>query len=87
MLWHKDQASADRTTTAFYGDFDFFFQVCEGFTYLRDPQLHKALFWAESLKGGELSYFLSDLSVNNIFRVAIVQQYFLDPFYFSIESR
>ena len=36
--------------------------------------------------GGVLSYFLGDLSVDDVFRRVIVQQYFLDPFYFSIES-
>ena len=45
-----------------------------------------ALFWDESLKGGELSNFLGDLSVDDVFRIATVQQYFLDSFYFSIES-
>ena len=35
--------------------------------------MHRALFWAESLKGGELSDFLGDLSVNDVFRTAIVQ--------------
>ena len=42
-------------------------------TYPRDPQVHKELFWAKSLKGGELSNFVGDLSVNDVFRISIVQ--------------
>ena len=76
----------DGTIAAFHGGFDFFFQVCGGLTYLRDPQVHRALIWAESLKSGELSDFLGDLSFDDNFRIAVVQQYFLNPFYFSIES-
>ena len=34
----------------------------------------------------ENSDFLGDLSVDDVFRIVIVQKYFLDPFYFSIES-
>ena len=34
--------------------------------------MHRALFWLESLKGGELSDFLGDLSVYGVFRIAIV---------------
>ena len=69
----KDQAGADGTIAAFYGGFDFFFQVCGWLTYPRDLQVHRALFWAESLKDGELSNFLGDLSVDDVFRIAIVQ--------------
>ena len=72
-LRRKDQAGADGTTAAFHGGSDFFFQVCGGLTNPRDPQVHWALFWAESLKGGKLSNFLGDLSVDDVFRIAIVQ--------------
>ena len=41
--------------------------------YPRDPQVHRTLFRAKSLKGGELSNFLGDLSVDDVFRIAIVQ--------------
>ena len=61
------------TIAAFHCGFDFFFQVCGGLTYPTDPQVHRALFWAESFKGGELSDFLGDLSVDDVFRIAIVQ--------------
>ena len=37
-----------------------------------DSQVHHTLFWAELLKGGELSDFLGDLSVDDVFRIAIV---------------
>ena len=68
----KDQAGADVTIAAFHGSFDFFFQVCGGLTYPRNPQVHRALFWAESLKGGKLSDFLGNLSIYDVFRIAIV---------------
>ena len=58
---------------AFHGSFDFFFQVCGGLIYPSDPQMRRALFWAKLLKGGELSDFLDDLSVDDIFRITIVQ--------------
>ena len=48
--------------------------------------MHRALVKAKSLKGGELSSFLGDLSNDDVFRIALVQQYFCDSFYFSIES-
>ena len=69
----QDQAGVDGTIAAFHGGFDFFFQVCGGLTNPRDPQVHRALFWAESLKVGKLSDFLGDLSVDDVFRIAIVQ--------------
>ena len=50
-----------------------FFQVCGGLANPRDLQVHRALFWAESLKGGKLSDFVGDLSVDDVFRIAIVQ--------------
>ena len=43
-LRRKEQAGADGTIAAFHGGFDFFFQVYGGLTYLRDPQVHRALF-------------------------------------------
>ena len=58
--------------SAFHDGFDFFFQVCQELTYPRDPQVHRALFRVESLKGGELSNFLGNLSID-VFRIAIVQ--------------
>ena len=42
--------------------FDFFFLVCAGLTYPRDPQVHKALFRAKSLKDRELND-LGDLNI------------------------
>ena len=39
----------------------------------KGPQVHGEPFCAESLKGGELSDFLGDPSVDDIFRIAIVQ--------------
>ena len=81
-----DQADVNGTIATFHDGFDFFFEVCGWLAYPRDPQVHMALFWVESLKGGELNNFLGDLSVDDVFRIAIVQQYFLDPLYFSIES-
>ena len=35
--------------------------------------MHLALFWIESLKDGKLSNFLGDLSVDDVFTIAIVQ--------------
>ena len=64
---------AEETIAAFHGSFASFFQVCGGFTNPRDPQVHMALFWAKSLKGGKPSDFLGDLSVGDVFRIAIVQ--------------
>ena len=58
---------------AFHGNFDFFFQVYGGLANPRDSQVYRALFWTESLKGGELSDFLGDMSVDDAFRIAIVQ--------------
>ena len=52
---------------------DFFFLVCGALVYSRSPQAHRALFRAESLKGGELSDFLCDLSVDDVFSIGIVQ--------------
>ena len=72
-LRRKDQAGTDGTIAAFHGGFDFFFQVCRWLTYPRDPQVHRILFRAELLKGGELRNFLGDLSVDDVFRIAIVQ--------------
>ena len=72
-LRRKDQAGADGTIAAFHGGFDFFFQVCRWLTYPRDPQVHRTLFRAKSLKSGERSNFLGDLSVDDVFRIAIVQ--------------
>ena len=69
----KNQAGTDGTTTAFRDGFDFFFQVCGGLIYPRDPQVDIVLFWTESLEGRELSGFLDDLSVDDVFRTAIVQ--------------
>ena len=69
----KDQVGADGTIAAFHGSFDFFFEVCGGLTYLRDPPIHQALFWAELLKGGKLSDLLGNLSIDDVFRIAIVQ--------------
>ena len=66
-LRRKDQAGADGTIAAFHGGFDFFFQVCGWLTYPRDLQVHRTLFRAKSLKGGELSNFLGDLSVDDVF--------------------
>ena len=54
-LRRKDQAGADGIIAAFHGGFDFIFRVCEGLINPRDPQVHRALFWAESLEGGGLS--------------------------------
>ena len=34
----KTQTGTDGTIAAFHGAFDFFFQVCGGLTYGRDPQ-------------------------------------------------
>ena len=34
--------------------------------------MHRALFWAEWLKGGELSNFLRDLSVDDVFRLPLI---------------
>ena len=48
--------------------------------------MRSTLFRAESLKGGELSNFFGDLSVDDVFRIVIVKKYFLDPFRFFIES-
>ena len=39
----------------------------------KGPSVHRTLFRAKSLTGGELSNFLGDLSVDNVFRIAIVQ--------------
>ena len=64
---------ADGTIAAFHGDFDFFFQVCDGLANPMDPQVHQALFWAKSLKGGKLINFIGDLSVDDVSRSAIVQ--------------
>ena len=72
---------ADGTVAAFLGGFDFFFQVCGGLTHPRGSRVHRSLFWAESLEGEKLSDFLGDLSVDDVFGIAIVQYYFLDPFY------
>ena len=33
----------------------------------------RALFWTKSLTGGELSDFLGDLSVDDVFKIVIVQ--------------
>ena len=63
---------ADGTTEALQGGFDFF-QVCGRLTYQRDSQVRRALSWAESLKGEELTNFLGDLRVDDVFRIAIVQ--------------
>ena len=71
-LRRKGQAGAEETIAAFHGGFDFFIQVCEGLIYPRYPQVHKALFRAESLKGGKLSDFLGDLSVDDVFTIASV---------------
>ena len=38
-----------------------------------DPQVHRALFWAKSLKSEEVSDLLSNLSVDDVFRIAIVK--------------
>ena len=72
MVRCKDQADADRTI-AFHDGFDFFFQVCGGLSYPRDPQVRRTLFWTKSLKSEELSNFLGDLSVDDVFRIAVVQ--------------
>ena len=50
-----------------------FFQVCGWLTYSMDPQLHRTLFRAKSFKGVELSDFLGDLSVDDVFGIAIAQ--------------
>ena len=73
MLWRSDQAGADKIIAAFHDGFDFFFQVCGGLTYPRDSQVHAALFRAKSLKGGEQTNFLGNLSVDDIFKIPIVQ--------------
>ena len=85
-LRRKDQAGADGTIAAFHAGFDFFIQVCRWLTDPRDPQVHRTFIRAKSLKGGERSNFLGDLSVDDVFRIAIVQLYLLDSFYFFIES-
>ena len=36
------------------------------------PQVHRALFWAESRKGGKLTNFLGDFRADDVFRIAIV---------------
>ena len=72
-LRHQDQAGADGTIAAFHNSFDFFFQVCGGLTYPRAAQVHQALFRTKSLKSGKLSYFLGDLTFDDVFRMAIVQ--------------
>ena len=72
-LRRKDQAGPDEIIAAFHGGFDFFFQVCGGLTYPRDPQVHREIFWAKSLKGRELNNFLGNLSIDDVFRIAIVQ--------------
>ena len=63
----------DGTIAAFHCGFGFFFQVCGGFIYPRHLQVHRTLFLAESLKGGELSDFLGNLGIDDIFKIAIVQ--------------
>ena len=68
-----DQAGAHQTIAAFHGGFNFFFQVCGEFTYPMDSQVYRALFRAESLQDIELSNFLGNVSVHDVFRVAIVQ--------------
>ena len=52
--------------------FTSFLKLVVGLPTQRDPQVYRTLFWAESLKGGELSNFL-DLSVDDVFRIAVVQ--------------
>ena len=47
-----------------------FFQICGGLNYSRDHQVHRALFWAKSLKGEN---FLDNLSIDDVFRITIVQ--------------
>ena len=64
--------TADGIIAASHGGFVFFFQVYEGIAYPRDTQVHRALFWAESFKGGEVNDFLDNLSVDDVFRIAIV---------------
>ena len=72
-LRRKDQAGADETIAAFHGGFDFFFQVCGWLTHSRNPQVHRTLLRAKSLKGGKLSNFLGDLRVDDVFRIVIVK--------------
>ena len=62
----KDQAGADGTIAAFHGRFEIFFQVCGGFSYPRNPKVHRALFWAESLKDEELSNVFGNLSPSSL---------------------
>ena len=66
-------SNTDGNIPAFQGGFDFFFQICGKLTNRRDPQVYRALFCAKSLKGGELSGFFGDLSVDDVFRVAFFQ--------------
>ena len=54
------------------------FQVFRRLTYPRDSQVHRILFRAKSLKGGKLSNFVGDLSVGDVFRIAIVSRNFLN---------
>ena len=53
----------------------------------RDPQVHRALFWAKSLKGGKLSDFVGDLSAVDVFSIAIAQCIFLIRSSFSLNLR
>ena len=76
MLDVKTKQVVDGTIAAFHSSFDFFFQVCGGLTDPRDLQMFCTLFRTESLKGEELRNFLGDMSIDNAFKVAIVQQIF-----------
>ena len=46
----KNQAGTDGTIADFRDGFDFFFQVCGGLIYPRDPQVHRVLFGPNRLR-------------------------------------
>ena len=73
----KNFTGADGTIPTFHGCCDFFFQACGGLTNPRDSQVHRALFWAELLKVAELSDFLGDLSVDDVFKMPLSSNVFL----------
>ena len=50
-----------------------FSKFVEGLPIQGTLKVHRALCLAEWLKGGKLTDFLGDLSVDDVFRIAIVQ--------------
>ena len=68
-LWHKDQADADKTITAFHGGFDFLFPSLWRGLPIQGTLKYIGYFSGPNrLLCGKLSNFLGDLSVDDVFR-------------------